>query len=343
MLSDHLQSPSWLLRRLEAPAAAPAQVRLAALAGDTMLLASDTIAHVHVGTALDPVVLSLDWPPAALALAPSGRFALLVSAQRGHADVIGLPDGERLLTIGRLDDRSGPVTSTFASADGEELLVVSRERFVLEAISLPAGTPRFRAEFTTVLPFFFDSLHTLLDGDTLVAIGHGESESKDSLVTLSLRLLTHDPVMAAHEAVGGARPADYAYRLAAGPCGRDAMVAFRDPEGDETPEEDVPATGSDLEDFHGLYIRRLANGRLVERIPHDLPIESGAPLFATDHVIAAGGPRGVELVPRGIAREFSPVRLDAAVYAFDPLTRRIALVQQRGTIDLYQFRDGKEW
>src|SRR6266498_3890122 len=135
----------WPLRRLAAPVVAPAQMRSAALGADVIVVATDTAVHLYDGGpgARSRQVRQLDWVPGAVSLSPSGRFVLLVSTQRSCADVVDLRAGERVLTIGQLNARPYSVTATFSSARGEELLVLSRERFVLEALALPTGRPRF--------------------------------------------------------------------------------------------------------------------------------------------------------------------------------------------------------
>jgi hypothetical protein len=343
MLSGPPEPLPWPLRRLAAPFAAPAQARLAALAADVIVVATDTAVHVYdrgAGAHWRRAWL-LDWTLGAVCLSASGRFAMLISAQRNRADVVDLRAGELIVSIGQLDARPYSVTAAFSSARGEELLVLSRERYVLEALALPTRQARFKAKFTSTQAFAFDSLHPLLDGDTLVAIGHGESESKDSLIALSFSMLVDDPTAVAKETGRQARISDYAYRLAAGPAGRDAMVAFRDPEEDEEPDEDSPGLTSDLENFRGLYVRRLADSTLIELVACDLPIRSGMPIYATDQVIAVGGPGRIDLVPRGSAGAAPPVTMDAGVYAFDPLGRRIMIVRHDGMIDLFQVRDGE--
>jgi hypothetical protein len=344
MLSGPSEPPPWPLRRLAAPFAAPAQARFAALAADVIIVTTDTAVHVYDGgaEAQSRRAWPLDWPLGAVGLSALGRFALLISARCNRADVVDLRAGELTVSIGELDARPHSVMAAFSFARGEERLVLSRERFVLEALALPTRQPRFKAKFVVPQAFVFDSLHPMLDGNTLVAIGHGESESKDSLATLSLSMLSDDPATAVKEAGRQAGASDYAYRLAAGPAGRDAMVAFRDPEEDEEPDDDSPTPTGDLENFRGLYVRRLADRRLVERVARDLPIESGAPIYATDQVIAVGGPGRIDLVPRAAVGAVPSVTLDAGVYAFDSLARRIMIVRDDGMIDLFQLRGGEQ-
>ncbi|HET7187078.1 MAG TPA: hypothetical protein VFI52_02940 [Gemmatimonadaceae bacterium] len=314
-------------------------MRLAALAGEVMAFATDTMLHVFTGPPGQPRAhreWPLPWTPDALALSPSGTFALVVSTGADRGRVIDLRTGATLLDIASAGRRSGSIAAAFAATPAGELLVISRERFVLEALTLPIGKALFRVACHAPQPFVFDSLHPMLDDDTIIAIGHGESESKDSMATISLRALAADTDWFTHELVRRRRPWDYAYRVASGPLGHDGLIAFRDPEDDELPDEHVPPSGRDVEGFRGFYSRRLADGALVERIDVDAPIGSGAPLFATQDTIVAGATGRVLLVARGGDRQTTT--LDAPVYAFDERGGRILTVSD-GELTLHHLAE----
>jgi hypothetical protein len=324
--------------RVELAGVDPARVQLAALTGDLLALVEDGSLRVLDGPSVarprDRLVLELRWTPGAMQLSPSGALALLVSPQRDRAAVIDLRTGGQLLELGGPAARPASIAATFAATPAGEVLVLSRERFVLEAMALPSGTALFRVQCHIPQPFVFDSLHAMLDGDTIVAVGHGESESKDSLITISLRALAADRAWLARELVHRQRPSDYAYRLAAGAWERDGMVVFRDPEDDEEPDEDTPPTGRDVEGLRGFYTRRLADATLVDRIAIDAPIASGAELFATGDVILAGGAGQLLLFSR--RAQGAATVLDASVYAIDRNARRILTLQANGEISLHQ-------
>lgn len=313
-----------------------ARVRLAALAGDVMAFASDRTLRVHAGMR-GQREWPLPWTPGALALSPSGAFALIVSAQSERGTVIDVRTGATLLDVGRAGGRPGSIVATFAATPGGELLVISRERFVLEALTLPACDALFRVESHVPQPFAFDSLHAMLDDDTVVAIGHGESESKDSLATISLRALAADAGWLSRELARRTRPWDYAYRLAAGPWGRDGLVAFRDPEDDELADEETLSSGHDVEGFRGFYTRRLADGALIDRIDVDAPIGSGAPLFATQDTIAVGASGQVLLLAR--RTDMKTTTADARVYAFDERGGRILTLTGDAELTLHRLGD----
>ncbi len=313
---------------LALPAIDLAAIRVAALAGDVLALAEVTTLHTLSG-APDRPRERHEWPlpfePGALALSPSGRLALVTAPARNQAAVLDLHDGTQLIELGGPDARPHSLAATFASTRARELLVLSRERFVLEALTLPDLRVHFRSEALSPQPFVFDSLHALPDGDTVVAIGHGESEGKDSLATLSLAALAADASWLPRELRERTRPADYAYRLAAGPWESGGMVVFRDPEEDEAEEDEAPSPEPDVWNFRGLYTRRLGDGALVDRVAWDGPIPSGAPLFADPRWIVVGAPGRVQLISR--VGGGTATTLDAAVYAFDPAASRIVTIQ----------------
>src|SRR4029077_4287767 len=117
-----------------------------------------------------------------------------------------------------------------------------------------SGTPVFTVNCRTPLAYHFAALVPMADRDTIIALGNQASESKDSFYRFSLELCVRDPDVAGLMEPTKNQPADYAHRLAVGPCGSDALVAFRDPEDDEALDEDeIPRDA--LHGFKGLYVR----------------------------------------------------------------------------------------
>jgi hypothetical protein len=278
---------------------------------------------------------ALDWAPAALALAPSGRYAMLTSPSRDRVDVLDLETGQPVFSGGT----AGRAHSCVAAFGPADVLLVSRTPHVIEVLDLPAGRALGRAVFTATLAFIFDSLHPMLDGDTVVAIGHGQSESKDSLLTLSTRGLLEAPQDEVAELRRRRRPSDYAYRLAAGAFGAAGMVAYRDPEDDEEPEEgEDPET--DIENLQGFHLRRLPGGELVERLAYGERVESGTALFATDTVVVVARPGRLAFVPRGSSAQSTPTVLAAAVYALDAASAQVAVVEPDGRVGLFEVPTG---
>ncbi len=271
----------------------------------------------------------------AVALSASLRYVLLSSTEHLQAAVQDLQLNRTILELESTDTRSVGVAAAFIRWKGQDVLLFTRTRYVLEGYFLATMRQAFTADCKKPA-FIFHKLVPLNDENTFVALGHFFSEGKDSLWTLTFDELVEDPQAAARVAVSKKGISDYAYRLAAGPCGTDSVVLFRDPQDDEEPDEgDDPAEMGDVENFHGLYIRRLADGALVERIPYEAPIATGAPLFATATTVVVGCPDRIDLVPRqGVAGGI--VSIPTRVYAFDPAQARLALLTPAGELELWQ-------
>lgn len=343
MLNDREDGARWPLRRLGTFSTAPAPVTHAAVGGAMLVLTTESAVHVGPATpgARFRELMRLDWAPDGLLVSPSGRYGMLRSSHGDRVTVVDLQTGESPMSVGEAGGRPGSVVAAFAGTADDEVLVLSRTRHVLEVLTLPAGERLGYAEYVAGVAFIFDSLHPVIDPDLVVAIGHGEGETKDSLLTVSLTELIHTPEAAAAEFTRRSRPNDYAYRLAAGPCGQESIVAYRDPEDDEEPdgdEEDQLAV-SDTENLRGFYIRRLDDGRLLERIPYESPVESGTPIFATDTFVVVSAPGRISFVPRAAARRTAPMELNAPVHALDPVSRRVVVVGPDGMVELFQAVD----
>ena len=108
--------------------------------------------------------------------------------------------------------------------------------------------------------------------ETVIGLGHDLSEGRDSLLTFAMSSLRSDPGIVERVVAGHLGIDDYyAYALAAGPCARDAVVIYRDPEDEEQPcepdeDEDAPPDRRDVYGFHGFYLRRLADAALLDRV-----------------------------------------------------------------------------
>ena len=118
---------------------------------------------------------------------------------------------------------------------------------------------------------------------------------------------------------------DRAWYAAAGACGTDQVVCFRDPQGEEDDDDD------ELYGFCGLYVRRLSDGTLLERIDYDAPVRVDSALCGTDDVIAVHVNDRLDIVPRAGARcvrSTAPV----AACALDGLRGRVAIVDTDGRL-----------
>ncbi|MDQ2808193.1 MAG: hypothetical protein M3Z04_14955 [Chloroflexota bacterium] len=225
-----------------------------------------------------------------------------------------------------------------ASRDLDDVLLLSEDRFVLEGYH-PATRQQLFIADSEPAGMVFQTLIPLADQDTIAVLWY-EPSGRDFLLTLSLRdLIAGDPqaIPIVRRWVG---VTDSSIRLAAGCSGKEEIVIYRDPEDDEVPDPDEdPAELGEVRNFHGLYIRRLADGALVERIPYEAPIETGAPLFATATTVVVGCPDHIDLVPRqGVGGGI--VSIPTRVYAFDPAQARIALITPAGELELLQLTAG---
>ena len=301
-----------------------------AVAGD--VLATCAGRRVTISTGLDSgrPVPNASWTEPAdvgtLALAPSGRFLLLRSAAGDAIEARTTDDGRSVLRLaGDLPGRS-----TTAAAVTGELLISSTERNRLRIHRLDTGDLLHDELVRDPRRFYYRFLIPLPDQDTIVAIGYYADETKDSLVALSLRrLLTEDGYLS-HTLH---RPAlhDYAYRLAAGPCGPSAAVFYRDPEDDEDDADEDDTNRLDVTGIHGLYVRRLSDRAVIETVPLDTTVLTGTVLAGTQNHFVVALAAGVLLVPRsGAATTLVP----AERVAVDATTGRCVLASADGQLRL---------
>ncbi len=315
----------------------PTSIQQIALRGDTLAVL-DQANQVSVMRNIDQkestltYTRQLSWLPGCLQLSPSARY-LSVSARWDRAIKLwDLVTDQLLVEQSTLDPR--PLTTALAAWSAEDILLLSEDRYLLEGYHL-ATQQRLFTTGSKASGMVFQTLIPLADQDTLAVLWY-EPSGRDFLLTLSLRdVITGDP-QATPEMRRWRGVNDYCIRLAAGSCGKDHIVIYRDPEDDEVPDPDEdPAELGEVRNFHGLYIRRLADGALVERIPYEAPIATGAPLFATATTVVVGCPDRIDLVPRqGVAGGIASI--PTSVYAFDPAQARIALLTPAGELELWQ-------
>jgi hypothetical protein len=283
--------------------------------------------------------LRLAHGPGPLSLTPSGRFLLARSPDRDRAAVHDLEAGAIVVDAHGAEGAAGSAVAALATTGGQELALVSTAPHELRAYSLPEGELLLQAD---ARPFMFAHLVVVGAGDMIVALGHYPTEGFDSLVTFPLAALLADPLAAAR--IAAERPGidDYAYTLAAGPCGRDELLVYRDPEDweeidpDEDPE-DIPSDRRDVYGYRGLYLRRLADGALAARVPAALTATTGTELFATAASIVVGFPDRVEVFSREDAQA-APALYRGAARGLDPDAGRIAIARADSAVDLYEAR-----
>jgi len=327
-------------RRLAAHAPAASELVTAHIAGGRAAFArrDGNIAVVDLDTGA--YVRSWLRPSAtSVVLSPSGRRLLVHGPNALSCELLSLDDGASLATFQRIGRQPQTVNASFlADRSGDEILLLSREDFVLEGFRAADAAAVFRIECRRPIVYYFADPVAMLDGDTIIALGSQPSESKDSFYRFSLALCRDDPAAASRMDPANTAPAEYAYRVAVGPCGRDALVAFRDEQGDEQ-EEDTLEDGEVHEDplhgFSGLYVRRLADLVVLDRIAYDAPIRSGAPLMATADAVIVGRGAEVDIIARGVP-EPDVLTITAgpgARYLLEPTTGAIFEVNASGQIE----------
>jgi hypothetical protein len=307
-----------------------------AMAGDVLATSDGRRVEVSSGVrsgALTPVATWVEPVPVGeLALAPSGRHLLLRSAAGDAVEVRSTGGGPPLVRLeGEIPGRPLAIAAIAATPDGE-LLVASVERMRLQVRRLDTGAVLHDELVDRPRAFLHRVLAPMTDGDTMIAIGSYWAEMKESLVPLSLgRLLTEEGYLSRtlH------RPPfkDYAHELTAGPCGASSAVFYRDPEDDEDPDEDDEEDPNrlDVRGIHGLYVRRLSGGVVVETIPIDAAVTTGAAMAGTEHHVVVALPQGALVVPRsGAPATLVPARL----VAIDPRASRCVLASGDGHLRL---------
>jgi hypothetical protein len=300
------------------------------LRGDRVALGSGSRATVaSIGAATAVWSRELDWVVRRLELSRSGRFLL---AESKAGDALEVWDVERDRRAARFDSARPVVRG--ALAYDRDLLVVAPAEYELEGHDLEAGERLFAGSTRKPRAFSFERIVPAADGDTLLALGHYFGEGRDSLLVFSLDAIARDSEEAARVTATRKPFDDYAYRLAAGPCGPEHVVVFRDPGDDEEPDEDDDdPPDRDVFGYRGLYVRSLRDGSLVERVPYDGPLVTGDPLLGTDRLVAVGSRERLDLVPRGGAAETAE-QVAAAAVAFDPAENLVAYVDSDGGLRL---------
>lgn len=332
-------------RRVGLAGVADAPVEHIALSGDALaLVAGDALKLLSLADAGEARVVAshrLGWTPGGVSLSPSGGHALLRDATQDRLALYDLARGASVLEFKRTSEKQYPVPGALASFGGEEALLVSPSVHELEAYYLKDLTRVFRAPCgypEAASQFVFTHLRPHgADAGTFFALGYFLAEMMDSLVTFSFAELAADPLAAARELRERKLINDYSDRVAVGPCGTDCAVFFRDPGDYETPSEDDDddEEQGELWNFRGLYVRRISDGRLVERLEYDAPIGTGAPIFATEQFYVVGCHDRVELVPRaGVAGE--TVSLPGRGVSLDPARRRLAMLDEAGDVQIIE-------
>jgi hypothetical protein len=201
------------------------------------------------------VEVDVDW----LDVAPDGQSVLIwggwaTRLWRWRAGV------GHLLTAA-YDARGDEFGGAFAVIRGEVIMFIAQHG-VLRGFSTD-GRERFAANLGTPRNFLVRSI-AQLPGDRLALFGNEGSDPYNEVVTVFVDDILNDPD-SVQKALRLKNPIrDRAWSLAVGPCAPDSAVVFRNPEDEETPDddEDLEELG-DVGNFTGVYIRNLDSGTLI--------------------------------------------------------------------------------
>ncbi len=267
-------------------------------------------------------------------LAPSGRRVVIHGREKLSCELVSVDDGASLVSFQRIGRRPQTVNASFlVDPSGSDVMLLARQDYVLEGFRADDASSVFRIECRDPIVYYFTDPVAMLDGDTIIALGLQPTESKDSFYRFSLALCRDDPETAGRMDPAHTAPAEYAYRVAAGPCGTDALVAFRDAGEHEDPD-DREISDDPLYGFTGLYVRRLGDGEVLDRIRYDAAIETGAPLMGTRDAIIVARDDEVDILDRGLPEpDFSTLRAGpGGRYLLEPSTASVYEVSANGEI-----------
>jgi hypothetical protein len=245
------------------------------------------------------------WSVGAIRLSPTGRY-LLVSSKAGTWVEIRSPDtGEVLGTL------NGPerVVAAFALLDDDEVLVASRRPGVLEVYALPSLTLEAQTKPPTGVPFVFDELVAMDDGNTVAAVVHPYLETRSTMAFLPMTEIVRTPY-AVSDRLAAAMKIHHAGDLAVGPCGWDSAVVLEiDPEGS----------------FPGLHVIKVADGSRTDYVEFE-SFDDNRLIMGTSRAIAVGVADGIHVLARGADEGDPPRFAPALAYGFDSESGRAALV-----------------
>jgi hypothetical protein len=245
------------------------------------------------------------WSVGAIRLSPTGRY-LLVSSKTGTWVEIRSPDtGEVLGTL------NGPekVVAAFALLDDDEVLVASRRPGVLEVYALPSLTLEAQTKPPTGVPFVFDELVAMDDGNTVAAVVHPYLETRSTMAFLPMTEIVRTPY-AVSDRLAAAMKIHHAGDLAVGPCGWDSAVVLEiDPEGS----------------FPGLHVIKVADGSRTDYVEFE-SFDDNRLIMGTSRAIAVGVADGIHVLARGADEGDPPRFAPALAYGFDSESGRAALV-----------------
>jgi hypothetical protein len=217
----------------------------------------------------------------------------------------------------------------FAVANGEVITLVAQhdgaQNGILSGFA-DDGSARFTADLgyrSSCLPHKF----VQLPGGRLTLIGRINGDPTFTAVTVSIDRLINDPE-AVLQAIWEREPFyDHSWHLSVGPCGPDAAVAARDPDGQEK-DEDYYEEADDTYGFTGVYMRNLDTGAMVEQYPYKGDVGR---IAATTDLIAVEVAGGIDIIQRG-SGAVRQIRRAAA--ALDIYALEAAWIEENGHIQI---------
>ncbi|MEO8844628.1 MAG: hypothetical protein ABI591_30755 [Kofleriaceae bacterium] len=313
--------------------------RIAAAAfGDDQLVLADAssleVLRLAGSSSTSDYKVALDQEPKAVHISATGTFVLAIDPQRIR--VWAREAHEPVFEAAIIAKTS--VGAAFARLGEREVLLYESAQARLEAFDLPSCERFFGGGTET----FLATTGVAIAGGTRIAlVGYYRGEGKHSFALVPTEELTLPPELLFTRFRKKRPIADYAYRLAVGPCGVDALVVFRDPEDDEEPDDEDDeqfvdsSAHADVRGLHGFYLRG-TDGALLAKRSWDGPVKSSAHLAATRAWIAADCGEQIALVP--LAATATATTITARWLAASSNGSRVLVQDENGTLSIIDLR-----
>jgi hypothetical protein len=207
---------------------------------------------------------------------------------------------------------------------GGEVLTLLAQGGYLRAFT-NSGSIRFAASLRSPYSFYPRAFAPLPD-ERLAIIGHFFGDSSDTVITVGAQELLRDPE-AVQTSIRARSPVnDRAVQITAGACAPNSAVVYRNPEGDEEPDQEA-SEEKDVYGFAGAYIRQLDTGALIERHEFIGSATSYSNITSSDTWIAVQVKGGLDMIERssGHVRHVPGAVLDS-------IHNEVAIVSPEGTI-----------
>ena len=270
---------------------------------------------------------TLDTPVGWIELAPDGESALVRDGDGGRA--WWWRRGVGLAPLAAARDSRDRFGCGYVTVDGVSLVLVAQADR-LRALDR-SGEVRFEADLGRPRRFQPSSF-VELPGGRLALHGHEPDDPFEVIVTVAVDRLARDPA-AVHVALTTLAPVwDRSIELAIGPGPGTTAVVFRNPDGEEEPDdEDDDRPGGDVAAFTGFYLRDLATGALIERVPFAATVRGGTILHASARAILAFADRTLVSIDRATG---TATAIGGTAPTFDRASGQIARLDAAGRIEL---------